>query len=59
VTPDPFASNAGISLASPYNFDGFNQVTRGANGTWDRGAEQIGATTSPPAAPTGLTATPH
>jgi len=59
VTPDPFASHAGISLASPYNFDGFNQVTRGANGTWDRGAEQIGAATSPPAPPTGLTATPH
>jgi hypothetical protein len=43
TTPDPFASNAGTTLASPYNFDGFNQVTRGANGTWDRGAEQLGS----------------
>lgn len=58
TTPDPFASNAGITLASPYNFDGFNQVTRGANGTWDRGAEQLGSA-APPAPPTGLTATAH
>jgi hypothetical protein len=59
ATPDPFASHAGISIASPYNFDGFNQVTRAVNSTWDRGAEQIGAATAPPAAPTSVIATPH
>jgi hypothetical protein len=54
VTPDPFASHAGVSLGSPYNFDGFNQVTRGADGTWDRGAEQISSGTPPPNPPTNL-----
>jgi len=55
---------AGNSLSSPYNqscADGTNclsLITRGANGTWDRGADQIGVV-SPPAAPTTLTATYH
>lgn len=32
---------SGTTLAAPYNFDGFHQVDRGINGTWDRGAEQL------------------
>lgn len=40
VSPDPFSSNAGVSLGSPYNVDLFG-VTRGSNGTWDRGALQL------------------
>jgi hypothetical protein len=43
VSPDPFTSHAGITLAAPYNFDGLTQVTRGATGTWDRGANQLGS----------------
>jgi hypothetical protein len=58
ITPDPFTSYAGVSLSSPYNFDGFNQVARGADGTWDRGAEQLGSSAAP-SPPTNLTATPH
>jgi hypothetical protein len=43
VTPDPFASHAGVSLGSPYNVDAFG-IVRGTNGTWDRGALQSGGT---------------
>lgn len=45
TTPDPFAAHAGISLASPYNSDMLG-ITRSSNGTWDRGALQIAATSS-------------
>lgn len=55
ITPDPFSSHAGTSLSSPYNFDGFNQVTRGVSGVWDRGAEQLGSG-SQPNPPTNLAA---
>jgi hypothetical protein len=45
VTPDPFLSNPGIPLSSPYNMDMLG-TTRGANGIWDRGALQILTTTT-------------
>lgn len=59
TTPDPFVSYPGTSLGSPYNVD-MSGVTRGVNGTWDRGALQVssgsgGAPTPNP--PTILTAT--
>jgi len=57
TTPDPFSSHAGATLGSPYNLDMLG-VTRGANGTWDRGALQIGGG-DPPPAPTNLAATVH
>lgn len=55
TTPDPFISNPGATLQAPYNIDGLNGVNRGANGTWDRGAEQLGNSTLAP--PTNLTGT--
>jgi uncharacterized protein YjdB len=57
TTPDPFASDAGISLTNAgtywngsssatntYNADMLN-VTRGADGTWDRGGLQLPSAT--------------
>jgi hypothetical protein len=41
----------------PGNDVDMNGVSRGANGTWDRGALQISS--APPKTPTNLTATPH
>lgn len=44
------ATTAGNSLASPFNLDGLG-ITRGADGTWDRGAYEYssgGADTTPP-----------
>jgi len=48
-------TNAGNTLSSPYNADMLG-VTRGANGTWNRGALQIPSASSsqPPAAPQSL-----
>jgi hypothetical protein len=40
VNPDPFTSDPGASLNSPYNFDMLG-VAFGANGKWDRGALQL------------------
>ncbi|MGO9640551.1 MAG: chitobiase/beta-hexosaminidase C-terminal domain-containing protein [Candidatus Acidiferrales bacterium] len=45
ITPDPFLSNPGITLSSPYNMDMLG-TTRGSNGIWDRGALQILTTTT-------------
>ena len=45
VSPDPFISEPGIALASPYNMDMLG-ITRGSNGTWDRGALQLGSGTT-------------
>ena len=56
ATPDPFVSHAGVTLAAPYNVDMLG-VTRGANGTWDRGALQLSGNSNPPNPPTNLTAT--
>ncbi len=58
TTPDPFSSYVGVTVGSPYNVDMLG-VVRGANGTWDRGALQIGSgsTQSQPNPPTGLTVT--
>ena len=66
LTGDPFVSEisrdfrltartaAGISLPAPYNVDMFGN-TRGADGTWDRGAiEYSGVALVPPAQPTNL-----
>jgi hypothetical protein len=51
-------TNAGITLAPPYNIDLSNTV-RGADGLIDRGAfEYSGITTGAPNAPTGLTIQP-
>lgn len=48
------ASTAGTPLSAPYNVDMFG-VTRGADGTWDRGAVEFGSPTNPPpAAPSNL-----
>ncbi|MBZ5644950.1 MAG: right-handed parallel beta-helix repeat-containing protein [Acidobacteriia bacterium] len=45
---------AGFTLAAPYNVDEFG-TTRGANGVWDRGAFQLGGSSSSlPAAPQGI-----
>lgn len=46
------ATAAGVSFGSPYNVD-MDGVTRGADGTWDRGAFEYNAGGAPPA-PTGL-----
>lgn len=49
---------AGISLASPYNFDPLGNL-RGSDGVWDRGAYEFGGSagsSARPAPPTGLTA---
>jgi len=56
--PDPFTSQAGVSLASPYNVDMLG-TTRGANGVWDRGALQLGSTSASqqPAPPTAVQVT--
>lgn len=51
VLPDPFISHAGLSQSAPYNTDMLG-VTRGANGTWDRGALQLSGSVVAP--PTGL-----
>lgn len=50
------ATPAGTSLPSPYNLSP-KGTTRGADGTWDRGAIEFGTGGSdvPPAAPTNLT----
>ncbi len=53
------ATSAGQTLASPYNTDMFG-CTRGADGTWDRGAIEFnsgcggGGDTTPPGAPTNV-----
>jgi hypothetical protein len=49
--------NDGASLSSPYNTD-FAGNTRGADGTWERGAYEFNTTDPPkPDPPTKLTAT--
>ena len=48
--------NGSAEVANTFNVD-MNGVVRGANGTWDRGALQIGGSGLNP--PTGLTATVH
>ena len=40
------ATNAGMTLASPYNVDR-DGVTRGSDGVWDRGALEYGGTSAP------------
>lgn len=45
-------TNGGLILSSPFNIDAFGN-TRGADGTWDRGAyEYTGSTPPPPPPPT-------
>lgn len=49
VAPDPFVSYPGAALGAPFNLDILG-VTRGADGTWDRGALQLngpGASATP------------
>jgi len=49
------ATVAGTTLSAPYNQD-MDGVTRGSDGTWDRGAYEFGSgDVMPPAAPTGVT----
>ena len=50
--------NDGDVLASPYNLD-FSSITRGADGTWERGAYEFNVGGSNPNPPTNLQATPH
>lgn len=45
----------GISLSSPYNIDPLG-LTRGVDGTWERGAYELLGSQQVPAAPTGLSA---
>lgn len=45
-------TTAGTTLASPYNVDMFG-VTRGGDGTWDRGAIEYGSGSGDSTAPTG------
>lgn len=53
------ATNAGLSLAAPYNID-YDGNTRGADGVWDRGAYEFGgSSTTKPGIPTNLTGVPH
>lgn len=47
------AKGPGTSLASPYNVD-MDGVTRGGDGTWDRGAFEFGTGGGPPSAPQNL-----
>jgi len=71
--PDPFVSDAtgnfnlssetvdahlndGVSLAAPYNLD-FAGATRGADGTWERGAFEFNSTPTKPNPPTNLAVT--
>jgi hypothetical protein len=49
-------TTAGITLAAPYNGDMLG-VTRAADGTWDRGALQIGSASSTLTPPASLTVT--
>jgi hypothetical protein len=42
-SPDPFVLTPGIQLGSPQNYAGLNQISFGANGVYDRGAEQLGS----------------
>lgn len=69
TTPDPFSSYPGATLSSSLpsgctsgvnclNSAGLTGNLFGANGTWDRGAEQLGSSAAP-SPPTNLTATPH
>jgi hypothetical protein len=53
-TADPHL-NDGTPLSSPYNFDPLG-LTRGQDGTWERGAYESLSSQKLPAAPTGLTA---
>ena len=55
-TVDPHL-NDGVTLSSPYNLD-FAGSTRGADGTWERGAFEF-LSEAPPNPPTNLLATPH
>jgi hypothetical protein len=49
-----FATTRGVSLPTPYNLDWFGSV-RGVDGSWDRGALELGGSPIPaPAAPTSL-----
>jgi len=53
-------TTTGIALAAPWNFDGFNQLTRGASGVWDRGAAQFfNSSGTTPQPPTGVTSAVH
>lgn len=59
LAADMTGSSAGLALAAPYNIDPDGK-TRGADGTWDRGAYEFDANSgTEPAAPTGLTAVVH
>ena len=51
-------TNPGVQFSSPYNTDMLG-VTRGTNGTWDRGALQIGdpSSSQPPTPPTAVEVT--
>jgi hypothetical protein len=49
-------TNAGVTLPSPYNVDPTG-ATRGADGTWDRGAYEFLGNVTKPNAPSGLTVT--
>jgi hypothetical protein len=50
------ATNAGQTLAAPYNID-YEGNVRGADGVWDRGAYEFGGSVSKPNPPTNLGAT--
>jgi hypothetical protein len=50
--------NGTAEVTNTFNVD-MNGVTRGSNGTWDRGALQISGSGGAPAAPTNLTVTVH
>lgn len=48
TTPDPFVASPGVplgALGAPFDLDMLG-ITRGANGTWDRGALQLEANTN-------------
>jgi hypothetical protein len=45
---------AGLSMSSPYNIDMLG-IPRGSDGTWDRGALQLGSQSSAPNPPQNLT----
>lgn len=44
-------TKGGTSLASPYNSDGMQGVSRGSDGTWDRGAYEYGGGAGLPSKP--------
>ena len=50
--------NDGVSLSSPYNLD-ITGATRGADGTWERGAYEFNSTNAKVVPPTNLTAQAH